>query len=124
MANGYDRHHKALHRLGGNPTLIAGYGAYGLSSHPTFTPSFFSLIDRGFVYAIAHVRGGHEKGERWYAEGRVLNKRNTFTDFIAATELLIAEGYTDGRAGERFSGNLIAIGVVVETTELILRTTH
>jgi len=82
----------------GNPTLIVGYGAYGLSSRPTFTPSVFSLIDRGFVYAIAHVRGGHEKGERWYAEGRVLNKRNTFTDFIAATELLIAEGYADRRA--------------------------
>jgi oligopeptidase B len=56
------------------------------------------LIDRGFVYAIAHVRGGHEKGERWYAEGRMLNKRNTFTDFIAVTETLIAKGYGDPRA--------------------------
>ena len=91
-------YHKAMRRLGGNPTLIVGYGAYGLSSRPTFTPSVFSLIDRGFVYAIAHVRGGHEKGERWYAQGRVLNKRNTFTDFIAATELLIVEGYADRRA--------------------------
>ncbi|MGC1234283.1 MAG: prolyl oligopeptidase family serine peptidase [Xanthobacteraceae bacterium] len=59
--------------------------------------SAFSLIDRGFVYAIAHVRGGHEKGERWYAEGRMLNKRNTFTDFIAVTETLIARGYADSR---------------------------
>jgi oligopeptidase B len=82
----------------GNPTLIVGYGAYGLSSHATFTRSAFSLIDRGFVYAIAHVRGGHEKGERWYAEGRMLNKRNTFTDFIAVTETLIAKGYGDPRA--------------------------
>jgi len=57
-----------------------------------------SLIDRGFVYAIAHVRGGHEKGEGWYAEGRMLNKRNTFTDFIAVTETLIAKGYGDPRA--------------------------
>jgi oligopeptidase B len=56
------------------------------------------LIDRGFVYAIAHVRGGREKGERWYAEGRMLNKRNTFTDFIAVTETLIAKGYADSRA--------------------------
>src|SRR6202008_3185825 len=64
----------------------------------TFRPSVFSLIDRGFVYAIAHVRGGQEKGERWYAEGRMLNKRNTFTDFIAATEMLIAQGYADPRA--------------------------
>jgi len=89
---------KDMRLAGGNPTLIVGYGAYGLSSRATFTRSTFSLIDRGFVYAIAHVRGGHEKGERWYAEGRMLNKRNTFTDFIAATETLIAQGYADSRA--------------------------
>jgi oligopeptidase B len=89
---------KDMHQTGGNPTLIVGYGAYGLSLRPTFTRSVFSLIDRGFVYAIAHVRGGHEKGERWYAEGRMLNKRNTFTDFIAVTETLIAKGYADPRA--------------------------
>jgi oligopeptidase B len=64
-----------------------------LSLRPTFTRSVFSLVDRGFVYAIAHVRGGHEKGERWYAEGRMLNKRNTFTDFVAVTDALIAKGY-------------------------------
>jgi oligopeptidase B len=89
---------KDMRRRGANPTLIVGYGAYGLSLRTTFTRSAFSLIDRGFVYAIAHVRGGHEKGERWYAEGRVLNKRNTFTDFIAVTETLIAKGYGDPRA--------------------------
>src|SRR5215472_5491145 len=89
---------KGMWHPGGNPTLIVGYGAYGLSLRATFTRSAFSLIDRGFVYAIAHVRGGHEKGERWYAEGRMLNKRNTFTDFIAATETLIAKGYADSRA--------------------------
>ena len=89
---------KGMRHLGGNPTLIVGYGAYGSSLRATFRPSVFSLIDRGFVYAIAHVRGGHEKGERWYAEGRMLTKRNTFTDFIAATELLIAQGYADARA--------------------------
>ena len=88
---------KDTRRPGGNPTLITGYGAYGLSLRATFTRSAFSLIDRGFVYAIAHVRGGHEKGERWYAEGRMLNKRNTFTDFIAVTETLIARGYADSR---------------------------
>ena len=89
---------KDMRGSGGNPTLIVGYGAYGLSLHATFTRSAFSLVDRGFVYAIAHVRGGHEKGERWYAEGRMLNKRNTFTDFIAMTETLIAKGYADPRA--------------------------
>ncbi len=88
---------KAARRLGGNPALIVGYGAYGLSWRATFTASVFSLIDRGFIYAIAHVRGGHEKGERWYDEGRMLNKRNTFTDFIAATEALSGNGYADPR---------------------------
>ena len=78
--------------------LIVGYGAYGLSTQATFTPSVFSLLDRGFIHAIAHVRGGREKGDRWYAEGRLLNKRNTFTDFIAATETLIAQGYADPQA--------------------------
>jgi oligopeptidase B len=61
---------KGMRHRGGNPTLIVGYGAYGLSLRATFTRSAFSLIDRGFVYAIAHVRGGHERGERWYAGGR------------------------------------------------------
>ena len=75
-----------------------GYGAYGLSVHPTFTPSVFSLLDRGFIHAIAHVRGGREKGDRWYAEGRLLNKLNTFTDFISATETLIAQGYANPQA--------------------------
>src|SRR6516164_5211826 len=89
---------KDMRGPGGNPTLIVGYGAYGLSLRPMFTRSVFSLIDRGFVYVIAHVRGGHEKGERWYAEGRMLNKHNTFTDFIAVTEALIAKGYGDSRA--------------------------
>ncbi len=55
-------------------------------------------MDRGFIQAIAHVRGGREKGDRWYAEGRLLNKRNTFTDFIAVTETLIAQGYADPQA--------------------------
>jgi oligopeptidase B len=91
-------YHKDMRQPGGNPTLIEGYGAYGLSMHPTFTPSIVSLLDRGFIHAIAHVRGGREKGDRWYREGRLLNKRNTFTDFIAATETLIAQGYADRRA--------------------------
>jgi oligopeptidase B len=89
---------KDMRYPGGNPALIVGYGAYGLSLRATFAPSVFSLIDRGFVYAIAHVRGGHEKGERWYAQGCMLNKRNTFTDFIAVTETLIAQGYANFRA--------------------------
>ena len=85
-------------RRTGNPVLIVGYGAYGSSTQSTFSPSVFSLLDRGFIQAIAHVRGGREKGDRWYAEGRLLNKRNTFTDFIAVTETLIAQGYADPQA--------------------------
>jgi oligopeptidase B len=89
---------KALRRSGGNPALVVGYGAYGFSFRPAFTSSVFGLIDRGFVYAIAHVRGGRERGERWYDEGRVLNKANSFSDFIAVTEALIARGYADRKA--------------------------
>lgn len=80
---------------GGNPTLVVGYGAYGISYGLEFTPTWFSLIDRGFVYAIAHVRGGAEMGRRWYDQGRMFEKRNTFTDFIAAGEALVAQGYAD-----------------------------
>jgi oligopeptidase B len=86
---------KGLLRAGGNPTLITGYGAYGLSMLPSFSDSWISLIDRGFVYAVAHVRGGREKGRRWHDEGSMLNKRNSFTDFIAATETLVARGFAN-----------------------------
>jgi oligopeptidase B len=84
---------KDLRRPGGNPTVINGYGAYGISWRPGFPLAAFSLIDRGFVHAVAHVRGGREKGERWYESGRVLTKRNSFNDFIAVSERLIAAGY-------------------------------
>ncbi len=84
-----------LKREGGNPLLIQGYGAYGSSEDPIFRTTWFSLVDRGFVYAIAHIRGGREMGQRWYEGGRMANKRNTFTDFIAATEAVIASGLAD-----------------------------
>lgn len=103
---------KELRRPGGNPTVVFGYGAYGFSSRTMFTAPMFSLLDRGFVYALAHVRGGREKGERWHEQGRVLNKRNSFTDFIAATEALIARGYADRSAvfaqGRSAGGLLVA----------------
>jgi oligopeptidase B len=84
-------------RRGENPALIVGYGAYGFSMLPRFHGDWISLVDRGFVYALAHVRGGKENGQRWYDEGRVLNKRNTFTDFIAVTETLTAQGFAHPR---------------------------
>jgi oligopeptidase B len=84
-----------LERPGGpRPLLLNGYGAYGVSYDPTFSSSSLSLLDRGFVVAIAHIRGGEELGRAWYEGGRLLHKPNTFSDFIAAAEHLIAGGYT------------------------------
>jgi oligopeptidase B len=105
---------KDLRRTAGNPILIMGYGAYGLSTESTFTPSVFSLLDRGFIQANAHVRGGREKGDCWYAEGRLLNKRNPFTDFIVVTETLIAQGYADPQAvvARRSSASGLLVGVI------------
>lgn len=79
---------------GSRPALLLGYGAYGASFDAAFSPHFLSLLDRGFVVAIAHVRGGEDLGRAWYEDGKLFRKRNTFTDFIAAAEHLIAEGYT------------------------------
>ena len=79
---------------GPRPLLLTGYGAYGLSYDPAFSSNTLSLLDRGFVVAIAHVRGGEELGRGWYEAGRLLNKQSTFSDFIAAAEHLIAAGYT------------------------------
>jgi oligopeptidase B len=80
-------------RDGSAPLLQYGYGAYGLSMDPGFSSARFSLIDRGFVYAIAHVRGGQEMGRAWYDAGRLLHKKNSFTDFIAVTRHLAEQGY-------------------------------
>lgn len=86
---------KEFLRDGTAPLLQYAYGAYGLSSDPVFSSARLSLIDRGFVYAIAHVRGGQEMGRAWYDAGRKLNKLNTFNDFIDVTRFLVAEGYAD-----------------------------
>ena len=81
--------------LDGNaPALLYGYGSYEHSSDPTFSSQRLSLLDRGFVYAIAHVRGGGELGRRWYEDGKLLNKRNTFTDFCACADHLVAQHFT------------------------------
>jgi oligopeptidase B len=83
-----------LQHEGQRPLLLNAYGAYGMSYDPTFSSNTLSLLDRGFVVAIAHVRGGEEMGRPWYEGGRRLNKRNSFTDFIAAAEYLIDKGYS------------------------------
>ena len=79
------------------PVLLNGYGAYGFAREASFVPERLTLADRGFIYAIAHVRGGTDKGWRWYAGGKLANKANTFTDFIAAAQHLIARRFTAPR---------------------------
>ncbi|WP_073010967.1 S9 family peptidase [Roseibium suaedae] len=79
---------------GSAPCLLYGYGSYGISIPASFNTNALSLVDRGFVYAIAHIRGGKDKGFRWYKNGRRKDKKNTFTDFIAAARHLVAEKFT------------------------------
>jgi oligopeptidase B len=86
---------KETEKNGQNPLLLYGYGAYGFSIDPAFASPRLSLIDRGFVYAIAHVRGGQELGRQWYEDGKLLKKKNSFTDFIACAEYLIRERFTN-----------------------------
>jgi oligopeptidase B len=86
---------KGLRKDGQNPLLLYGYGSYGFSIDAAFASPRLSLVDRGFVYAIAHIRGGQELGRRWYEEGKMLNKKNTFTDFIACAEFLVHEKFTN-----------------------------
>ncbi|MDA0238011.1 MAG: prolyl oligopeptidase family serine peptidase, partial [Proteobacteria bacterium] len=78
-----------------SPMLLTAYGAYGIPSDPCFSATRLSLLDRGIIFATAHVRGGGELGEAWHDQGKMLLKRHTFTDFIACTKHLIASGYTD-----------------------------
>ena len=85
---------KDLKLDGSNPLLLYGYGSYGITIPDSFSTSRFSLIDRGFIYAIAHVRGGREKGQEWYEEGKLLKKKNTFLDFIACAKSLCKKKYT------------------------------
>ena len=108
---------KATPLDGSAPLLVYGYGSYGYSWDPRFDNSVVSLLDRGWVYAIAHVRGGQELGRAWYEDGKLLHKKNTFTDFVAATEHLIAEKYAARDrvfAMGRSAGGLL-IGAVLNT---------
>ncbi|MEJ8756130.1 S9 family peptidase [Pontibacter sp. H259] len=86
---------KGLELNGNNPTLLYAYGSYGISMNPAFSSVRLSLLDRGFVYAIAHIRGGQEMGRQWYESGKMMKKKNTFTDFIDASEFLIQQKYTN-----------------------------
>lgn len=99
---------------GENPMLLTGYGSYGITADAGFSPLRLSLLDRGFVVGLAHIRGGMEMGRRWYDQGKLLHKRNTFTDFIACAETLIDQGYTqaDRLAAQGGSAGGMLMGVV------------
>ncbi len=103
---------KGLPRDGHRPTYLVGYGAYGISYDPAFSPGYLPWLDRGGVYAVAHVRGGGEGGQAWHDAGKIATKQNTIHDFIAAGEALIAKGYTDKAhlGGEGTSAGGILIG--------------
>lgn len=88
---------KGLELNGENPLLLYAYGSYGASMEAYFSSLRLSLLNRGFVFAIAHVRGGEDLGREWYENGKLLNKKNTFTDFIACSEFLIEKGYTSAQ---------------------------
>src|SRR5260221_326785 len=106
---------RGLQTAGSNPALLYGYGAYELPSDPMFDAARLSLLDRGFVFAIAHVRGGGEMGRQWDEDGKVLNKTNTFDDFIACAVELIDRGYTNPRQlaiRGRSAGGLLTGAVV------------
>jgi len=85
---------KGFAKDGNAPLLLYGYGSYGASMDASFSSSRLSLLDRGFVFAIAHIRGGQEMGRQWYEDGRMMKKKSTFTDFIDAAEFLVKEKYT------------------------------
>lgn len=98
-----------------DPLLLFGYGSYEICIDPTFKASHFSLLDRGFIYAIAHIRGGGEMGRQWYENGKLLKKKNTFTDFIACAEYLIDKKYCSKEKlciNGRSAGGLL-IGAVI-----------
>jgi oligopeptidase B len=100
---------------GTNPCLLYGYGSYGFEADPIFQLHILNLLDRGFVYAIAHIRGGQMMGRSWYEDGKLLKKKNTFTDFIDCGEFLIRERWADPKRlyAEGGSAGGLSMGAVV-----------
>jgi oligopeptidase B len=104
-----------------NPLLQYGYGAYGLTIDPSFCPQTLSLLDPGFVYAIAHIRGGEMLGRSWYEQGKKANKQNTFNDFVDVSKALIAQGYCAKNklfANGDSAGGLLMAAIVNQASEL------
>ncbi|MDR3106288.1 MAG: oligopeptidase B [Yokenella regensburgei] len=108
-------YHREHFRKGHNPLLVYGYGSYGASMDADFSGSRLSLLDRGFVFAIAHIRGGGELGQQWYEDGKFLQKMNTFNDYLDVCDALLEQGYGDrelcfgmgGSAGGMLMGTVI-----------------
>ena len=96
---------KGMEQNGKTPLLLYAYGSYGITNDPSFSSIRLSLLDRGFIFAIAHVRGGEYLGRQWYDDGKMLTKQNTFTDFIACSKYLIAENYTSSDHLYAFGGS-------------------
>ncbi|WP_162427340.1 S9 family peptidase [Pontibacter pudoricolor] len=117
---------KGLKLDGNNPTLLYAYGSYGISMNPGFNSSRLSLLDRGFVYAIAHIRGGQEMGRQWYEDGKMMKKKNTFTDFIDASEFLIDQKYTnpDKLFAQGGSAGGLLMGAVVNMRPELYKGVH
>ncbi|HLQ78580.1 MAG TPA: prolyl oligopeptidase family serine peptidase [Terriglobia bacterium] len=112
---------RGVKRDGSSPALIEGYGAYGISREPTFTPASLALLERGVVMAVAHVRGGGEYGEDWHLAGFQQTKANTWKDFIACAEFLVREKYTSAAhlaAGGRSAGGILIANAIVERPDL------
>ncbi|AJI93737.1 hypothetical protein BD65_549 [Yersinia ruckeri] len=114
-------YHRELFKPGSNPLMVYAYGSYGSSMDPTFSGSRLSLLDRGFVFALAHIRGGGELGQQWYENGKLLNKLNTFNDFIDVTKSLVEQGYGDAKrvfAMGGSAGGLLMGAVINQAPEL------
>ena len=106
---------KGFRKDGSQPLLLYGYGSYGYSIESTFRSSRLSLLDRGFAFAVAHIRGGEEMGRHWYEDGKLLNKKNTFFDFIDVADFLIEENYTSNENIFAYGGSAggLLMGAVV-----------
>ena len=112
---------KGIKKDGKNPLLLYGYGSYGATIDPYFSTVRLSLLDRGFIYAIAHIRGGEYLGRKWYEDGKLLTKKNTFTDFVDCSKFLIEENYTSNKhlyAMGGSAGGLLMGAVINNAPEL------
>jgi oligopeptidase B len=111
---------------GSRPGLLTAYGSYEISSDPYFSVARLSLLERGFIYAIAHVRGGGEMGRAWYDDGKLMAKRNTFTDFVAAADHLVTSGWVDPDrlAAEGGSAGGLLMGAAVNLAPERFRAVH